>query len=57
MLEKQQNPNPDLEDLVKQLLMSLPAIEVHFGPSPPGNPDDGDLWYHPEENRLYAWVE
>lgn len=61
ILEEQLNPstspNQELETLIQQLLASLPAREVHFGPTPPDNPEDGDLWYHPEENRLYAYVE
>lgn len=51
------NPNYELEKLIKQLIQGFPATEVHFGPNPPDNSKDGDLWYHPDENRLYAYVE
>ena len=49
--------NGDLSDAIQNLVSGLPSTEVHFGLDPPDNPGEGDLWYHPEENRLYTYAE
>lgn len=49
--------NGDLIIAIQNLALRTPATEVHFGVDSPESPDEGDLWFHPEENRLYAYVE
>lgn len=49
--------NGSLAEAIQHLINSTPSIEVHYGANPPDNPDEGDLWYHPDENRLYAYVK
>jgi len=49
--------NGDLVTAIQNLALRTPITEVHFGPNPPENPGEGDLWFQPEENRLYAYVE
>ena len=46
----------ELVESLKKMIESLPKTEVHFGTTPPLNPTEGDFWYHPDENRLYAYV-
>jgi len=41
---------------IEKLISTLPKVEVHFGPTPPDNPIEGDLWYNTTEERLYVYV-
>lgn len=49
--------NGSLAEAIQQLIEGTPSTEVHYGANPPDSPDEGDLWYHPGENRLYAYIE
>jgi len=48
--------NGDLSAAIQQLIAGTPSTEIHYGADPPDTPTEGDMWYHPDENRLYAYV-
>jgi hypothetical protein len=36
--------------------LGLALIGIYIGTEPPPSPEEGWLWYNPEENRLYEYV-
>jgi len=46
----------DLVEYIRKLLEDIPPTEAYYGNSPPPHPEDGDLWFNTNDNRLYTYV-
>jgi hypothetical protein len=59
-VENPSNPSEqtihDLVDYIRKLLEDIPPTEAYYGDSPPSHPEDGDLWFNTNDNRLYAYA-
>lgn len=53
-----QDSHQNLANVIKELVKIVPAAEVHYGPTPPPNPQEGDLWLNTSETppRMYSYV-
>jgi len=46
------------QKLIMQILTQVNADQdVYISETPPLNPEPGDVWYKPSEDRYYHWIE
>lgn len=46
------------QELILNIVNSISADQdVYISETPPLNPEPGDVWYKPSEDRYYHWIE
>ena len=53
--------NPDKQDtyqeIINRLIDAMAADQdIYVGETPPPDPEPGNVWYKPSEDRYYHWV-
>jgi hypothetical protein len=47
----------DLQILIRMIEALSQDTDVYIGTSPPADPEEGDVWYNPVEDRYYCYVK
>jgi len=44
-------------EMIERIVDAISADQdIYIGETPPPDPEEGDVWYKPSEDRYYHWV-